>query len=223
MDSITLNDEQQLYVLRYSDGYSSRGYKNVMELSNQIAKKLKRGELAFTKEDFGTLAGYEKYQSALNAWAQSPLSTGTFFNPGTDIKVARALERCRINELKVRLISGNPNTGEPWLDEYGVVGKVGRTTGMLKCPILVEEDEGGGLIIPSDCLLALIDWQTGKYLYRHPLYRAPELIVHQQKDKRLPWEVLHRNQVIARFKDIGKAGAYIAFMRGETVEPRIFR
>jgi hypothetical protein len=34
--------------------------------------------------------------------------------------------------------------------------------------------------------------------------------------------VLHE-QPVATFDDIGKAGAYLAFMRGASVEPRVFR
>jgi hypothetical protein len=33
----------------------------------------------------------------------------------------------------------------------------------------------------------------------------------------------HRDRTIARFTDIGKASAYIAFMRGASVEPWVFR
>jgi hypothetical protein len=34
--------------------------------------------------------------------------------------------------------------------------------------------------------------------------------------------VLHK-RTVATFADIGKAGAYLAFMRGASVEPRVFR
>jgi hypothetical protein len=133
------------------------------------------------------------------------------------------LERCRRDCRKVRLITGNPDTGKPWLNEYGVVGKVGRSTGPLKSSLLVEAGKDGGALILTHCLLAVYDWQTGKTLYRHPLYRAPELMIRQHDDARLPWEVLHENEVVARFKSFGKASAYAVFMCGEMIEPRVFQ
>jgi hypothetical protein len=133
------------------------------------------------------------------------------------------LEQCRRKSRKVRLICGDPDTGKSWLTEYGVVGRVGRTYGPLKSLILIEPGEDGGEIILTACLLAVIDWQTGNFLYRHPHYRAPELMIRPHDNKKLPWEVLHGNEVTARFQDFGKACAYAVFMCGETVEPRIFQ
>lgn len=53
--------------------------------------------------------------------------------------------------------------------------------------------------------------------------RTPDLLIQPTEDKRLPWRILHQGIDIARFDDIGKAGAYVAFMRGATVEPRTFQ
>jgi hypothetical protein len=223
MDNITLNVEQQLYVIRCGEGYSAFGFRNARDHANQIATLLKRDDLAFTNADFGTLDGYRKYTEAVNAWARSTASKQTYFSPGTDFKAAKVLERCRRARNKVRLIAGDPETGVSWLEEHDVVGTIGRSLGPLKVPLLIEENDDGGPAILTDCLLAVIDWQTGKFLYRHAAYRVPNLMVRQQNDPKLPWEVLRDDQVVARFKNIGKAGAYVAFMCGETIEPRIFQ
>jgi hypothetical protein len=223
LNNITLDVEQQLYVIRLSDGCSAFGFKDARDHANQIAMLLRRDDLAFTDADFGTLEGYRKYEEAVNAWACSPMSAQTYFQPGTDPKVAKALERCRRTCRKVRLMLGNLETGVPWLEEYDVVGTIGRSSGPLREPLLVEENDSFGLPVLAHCALALIDWQTGKFLYRHPAYRVPNLTIQRQDDPKRPWEVLHDDQVVARFKNIGKAGAYVAFMCGETVEPRIFQ
>jgi hypothetical protein len=34
--------------------------------------------------------------------------------------------------------------------------------------------------------------------------------------------VWHRDTPLARFADVTKAAAYLAFMRGATIEPRVF-
>lgn len=108
------------------------------------------------------------------------------------------------------------------MDEHDVVGKIGRSGGALKVPLLEDGQSHGGAILTA-CVLTLINWKSGRTLYRHPAYREPDLELQPSEVPGHPWAVLHRHEVIARFKDIGKAGAYIAFMRGETIEPRIFQ
>ncbi|MCL1960605.1 MAG: hypothetical protein FWG56_02225 [Desulfovibrionaceae bacterium] len=223
MTDVTLNAEQELYVLHQSDGYSSFGFANARERTDQIAGRLGRPDLTFGEQDFGALSGYEKYLAAVHAWQESPLSRQTYFAPATDPKAARVLERCRRDGAKVRLILGDTATGQGWLDEYDVVGLIGRSTGPLKEPLLIEPGASHGGAILTACLLAIIEWASGKFLFRHPKYRAPDLLIRRGENEERPWEAIHGEQVLARFADIGKAGAYVAFMRGETIEPRIFQ
>ena len=223
MANITLNAERQLYVLDHGHGYTCFGFANARDHAKQMAERLKRPELAFGETDFGALSGYQKYLAAVDAWGQSALSRKTYFDPATDPKAARGLERCRENGAKVRLIQGDTETGRTWLDEHDVVGRIGRSTGTLKVPLLVEPGADGGTAILSACLLAIVDWRSGEFLFRHARYRAPDLLIRPSDDAERPWDVLHDERVVARFQDIGKAGAYVAFMRGETIEPRIFQ
>ncbi|MBB4844370.1 hypothetical protein HNP55_002906 [Paucibacter oligotrophus] len=223
MVNVTLNTEQQLYVLDHGRGYSCFGFANAHDHANQMAERLKRPDLAFGEADFGTLSGYQKYLAAVEAWGKSLLSRKTYFDPATDPKAARVLERCREANAKVRLILGDTATARTWLDEHDVVGRIGRSTGTLKVPLLIEPGADGGIAILTAYLLAIIDWESGEFLFRHPRYRAPDLLIRPGEDADRPWEVLHDEQVVACFPDIGKAGAYVAFMRGETVEPRIFQ
>ncbi|MDR2990737.1 MAG: hypothetical protein LBU72_02160 [Burkholderiaceae bacterium] len=220
--TVTLDADQQRYVIRTAHGYSCLGFAVARDHANQIAARLNRPELVLDAQDFGDLAGYGKYEMAIHAWGQSLLHEETYFDPGTDPKAARGLKRCRKTGAKVRLILGDPATGETWLDACDVVGRVGRSGGQLKVPLLVEPgDDGGGAILTA-CLLAVIAWESRKYLFRHPNFRQPDLSIQRAQNQEFPWEVLHGNALVARFSDIGKAGAYVAFMRGETVEPRIF-
>lgn len=220
---VTPNTEQKLYVIATGDGYSCFGFNNARDHANQIAERLNRADLSFTSNDYAALAGYRKYEAAVSAWSQSALTKQTYFDPGTDPKAATVLESRRQTGGKVRLVLGDTRTGEPWLNEYDVVGKIGRSGGSLKVPLLVEDGESGGGAILTACVLNIIDWKSGRTLYRHPAYREPELSLQPSDIPERPWAVIHLNEVIARFKDMGKACAYIAFMRGETIEPRIFQ
>jgi hypothetical protein len=222
--NVTLNPEQRLYVIPCGDGYTCLGFDNARGHADQIAARLQRPDLVFAPSDHGALDGYAKYQAAIAAWGRSPLTQQTYFDPGTDPKVARALEKCRRDRSQVRLIQGDTATGRSWLDEHDVVGRIGRSTGTLKVPLLIEPGADGGTAILTDCLLRVIDWASGADLYRHPAYRTPDLSIRRDTEKPdLPWQVLHDGEVQACFSDIGKAGAYLAFMCGETVEPRVFQ
>ena len=223
MNKVSINAAQQRYVIDCGEGYTCLGFANARDHANQIACRLGRPDLAFTEEDYGSLAGYEKYGRAVQAWSQSPLTRTTYFDPGTDAKAARVLESCRTRERKVRLILGDTSTGEPWLEEHDVVGRIGRSTGSLKVPLLIEPDEHGGCAILCACLLAIVDWESGDFLYRHAAYREADLSIKPSGDADRSWNVLRREEVVASFRDIGKAGAYLAFMRGATIEPRVFQ
>lgn len=220
---ITLNTERKLYVIASDLGCSFFGFDNARDHANQIAERLGRADLAFTASDYATLADYRKYEDTVAAWSRSALSKQTYFDPGTHHKVASVLESRRQSGDKVRLILGSTTTGEPWLNEFDVVGTIGRSGGCLKVPLLMENGESYGGAILTACVLSIIDWTSGRTLYRHPAYREPDLSLKPMDSTDLPWAVLHLNDVIAQFKDIGKAAAYLAFMRGETIEPRVFQ
>lgn len=220
---VTLNTEQKLYVITTDYGYSCFGFDNARDHANQMAQRLNRADLSFTPSDYAALAGYRKYEEAVSTWSRSSLTRQTYFDPGTDPKVATVLETRRQTSGKVRLVLGNTCTGAPWLNEYDVVGKIGRSDGSLKIPLLVEDGESCGSAILTACVLNIIDWKSGRALYRHPAYLEPELSLQPSDVPERPWAVIHLNEVIARFKEMGKACAYIAFMRGETIEPRVFQ
>ncbi|AWI53488.1 MAG: hypothetical protein KGI91_13240 [Burkholderiales bacterium] len=222
MTTVTLNLEQKLYVITERSGHSCFGFDNARDHANQIAQQLDQSHLAFAPGDYATLAGYQKYLMATAAWGRSPQSQRTYFAPGTDPRAAKVLESYRRTGEKIRLILGDLATGEPWLDEHGVVGRIGRSGGMLKIPLLVEPGQSGGGAILTDCILCLVDWQTGNTPYRHPAYREANLSLSPNESPNLPWAVRRGSDAIACFADIGKAASYLAFMRGATIEPRVF-
>jgi hypothetical protein len=221
---VTLNTNLQLYVIPCGDGWSCLGFDVARDNSNLIADRLSQPNLSFGSDDYGTLAGYAKYVAAIFAWGNSSLKLQTYFEPGTDPKAAKALEICRRDGCKVRLILGDTSTGRCWLEEYDVIGRIGRSTGALKVPLLIEADEIYGGAILTNCLLRIVEWNSGQDLYRHPAFRVPDLSIQRiQQDGNLSWQVLNLEAVVANFSDIGKARAYVAFMCGESVEPKIFQ
>ena len=192
----------------------------------------------------GAAAGHETFVRTLRTRGDSSSSCKSPFAPGTDPRAAKVMETCCASGRKIRLIFGNTLTGESHLDDHGVVGRVVRVVwvgqigqigqiGPFGCSadspdspetlVLIEPGESDGRAIPCESLLAIIDWAFGECLYRHPAYREAELHIEFCDGADRPWQVLRRDKVVACFQDIGKAGAYLAFMRGASVEPRVFR
>lgn len=220
--AVHLNPDQHCYVIPAGDGCSCLGYNEARDHADQIARLMERPELAFGADDYATLAGYSKYSEAIAAWGRSSYSVRTYFDPHTDPKVQEVLEAYRRSRRMLRLILGNPATGVTWLEEHDVVGTIGRSTGWLKTPLLIQPGEDGGPAILTANLLCIIDWGSGATAYRHPVYHVPDLLIRPTDGGDLSWCVTHQGVDVARFGDIGKAGAYVAFMRGLVIEPRIF-
>ena len=64
---------------------------------------------------------------------------------------------------------------------------------------------------------------SGYPLHTHTAYQVQDLRLVPTGDAGHPWGVQHQETELARYLDVGKAGAHLAFMRGETIEPRVFR
>jgi hypothetical protein len=94
----------------------------------------------------------------------------------------------------VRLVLGDTHTGDTSFDE-DVVGRIGRSCGALKVPLLLENAQVFGSPITCDRILAVLDcvldWKTGLPLYRHASYRPPELKLDFDDDEGCPWCVRH--------------------------------
>ena len=100
MNKVSINAAQQHYVIDCGEGYTCLGFANARDHANQIACRLRRADLAFTDEDYGSLVGYEKYGRAIQAWSQSPLVSSFLVlilrTPQGEVRwCRRARETCR--------------------------------------------------------------------------------------------------------------------------------
>lgn len=223
MEKVRIDAERQHYVLDHGEGCTCLGFDTAQDHTQWIADQLGQQDLAGSSEEHGTLAGYENYRRARVAWAQSPRASSTYIGPGVAPNLAKALERCRREGSQVRLMLGDPSTGTPWMEEHDVVGRIGRSTGDCKVPLLVPPRASGGPAILCDCVLAVIDWSNGDFLYRHPAYRCPQLSVDQEGTADRPWRVLHEGAVLAAFAEVRAACGYLLFMQGVPVDSRVFQ
>ncbi len=116
---------------------------------------------------------------------------GTSYDSRTPKQIVDILERYRENRQFIILHYGDTETGKDWLEEHDVRGRIGRSGGTEKVPLMVESGQIGGPQLLDHCIVRIRT--HGKELYRHPLYHTGTVEV---KDK----EVLVNGQVHARFK-----------------------
>ena len=95
------------------------------------------------------------------------LVNGTSYDKRTDDEVIRILEHCRMNNIRVVLDYGDTKTGKSWNDRYGITGRVGRSSGQIKVPILLhnKRSHGGGEIL-THCIIGIKRSKGKDTLYR---------------------------------------------------------
>jgi hypothetical protein len=97
---------------------------------------------------------------------------GTAYHAETNDIVIGLLEQARKNRNRIRIFLGDTETGRDWGDR-AESGRVGRSTGSIKIPLLILTSRSmGGGGIPDHCIIK-IDKQIGKKyinVYRHTNY-----------------------------------------------------
>jgi len=96
-------------------------------------------------------------------------TSGTSYSIHTDPKIIAILENCRVLKHRIRLVYGNTDTGKSWEERHEVEGRIGRSTGSIKIPILVYNSRswGGGDILDS-CIIGIRLTTSKEWLYKHP-------------------------------------------------------
>jgi hypothetical protein len=138
---------------------------------------------------------------------------GTAYHMKTPEAVIRVLENAMASRARIRVFLGDTETGRDWLEEHDVMGYVGRSTGNLQIPLLVNNSRsmGGGALL-SHCIIRItIDKQT---VYAHPTYHREHLMVHETSFA--TFIMNSKREQHARFDSSKKAWSYLRFMRGES-------
>lgn len=227
MASITINEEQQVFVIPCSGGYSCHGFRSLFTELGALLARLGRSDPRAAEEKLGTIEQYEAHSDAIGAVAKLGGFKETWFNAETPEAVRRVLESARLSGEVLRLYLGDTTTGRDWGEENDVIGRVGRSTGLLKVPLLVAEGDDGGGAILDNCVVKIQRVKDGKVLYQHAKYVAPNLSIEPITDpvpgakKRYSHAVHRDGKLNARFTSYGAAAAYVAFILGTSfTQPR---
>lgn len=132
---------------------------------------------------------------------------GTYFDARTPDVVCHILNDCMETRENIRVFYGDKETGRCWMDEYDTIGRVGRSMGPYKIPLLVKTRRslGGGALL-DHCILRI---QKGKrVVYQDSKFNMPEVMVDG-------CQVLFDGVVYANCSNEGKAQKLAEFLRGE--------
>ena len=101
----------------------------------------------------------------------------TYFHPETPQEIREILETARRKGTRIRVHYGDTVTGRDWEERYDVAGRVGRSMGPCKVPILLHNRRsmGGGAML-DHCIVRIrfANAREGGDLYRHPKYHRGE-------------------------------------------------
>ena len=127
---------------------------------------------------------------------------GTFYNGATPAEVIRILEDSRQIGTRLRLHYGDTKTGRDWLEEYDVTGKIGRSTGTIKIPLIISSARShGGPGVLDHCIVKIRTAAGSAVLYQHPEYHYGKVTIHRDESMpELPFAVDVEGSIHARFK-----------------------
>jgi len=146
---------------------------------------------------------------------------GMFFYEGTEIEVMETITDLRRTGNRVRIFYGDKETGVPWNEENDVIGRIGRSTGTQKIPLLIfnAHSFGGGALLTGS-IVKIVDIQTKKTLYQHENFYVPTMFVSPVNNKELiemgyTHELCINGENFANCKTEQKAIRLMQFMKGE--------
>lgn len=143
---------------------------------------------------------------------------GTAYHTETPMEVVKILEASRLEFRRIRIFYGNVKTGRDWCEEHDIVGMIGKSTGKIKVPLLLNRinSTGGGAIL-DDCIIKITE--NKRVIYKHPNYSVGELTIRDAskvyKQNGYFFSVYRNSELQANFKTEQKAQNYIAFLKGE--------
>jgi hypothetical protein len=92
---------------------------------------------------------------------------GTFYKNNTHMDLIEVLERARKNRTRIVVDYGDIKTKKSWGEVYDISGYIGRSTGEIKIPILLNNSRSiGGVGLLDDCILSVKTSKGKQTLYQ---------------------------------------------------------
>lgn len=100
---------------------------------------------------------------------------GTAYHHDTPDDLVEILENIRANQWRVVVDYGDVNTGTSWHEIHDTTGRIGRSTGRIKIPLLIYSSRswGGGALL-DNCIIGIkhANQSNGGQLYTLTEFRS---------------------------------------------------
>jgi len=135
------------------------------------------------------------------------------FHTETNADVRKQIELAYQGQYRVRLWYGAAD--KLWHEENDVCGRIGRSTGQCKVPLLIPRiDSMGGHAILDHCIVAIANKDKG-FLYKAPWFDVGQWTMRLSSTAGYEMDVFCNGDLRARFGKANRAARYVDFMRGE--------
>lgn len=136
---------------------------------------------------------------------------GTAYHKNTKPEVTRLLERFRNTGERIRIWYGE--NGKCWHDEYYTIGRIGRSLGQYKIPLLIHNERSlGGPGILEDCIVRIDINRNG---IKETVYCEDNIQFNQFITSDDGIVLTDTGDVYAKCKDNKASKRLAAFMNGE--------
>lgn len=131
---------------------------------------------------------------------------GLFFHTETSDELCNIIADLHENRKRVKFYWGDQQTGKCWFETFDITGRVGISTGRIKIPLLIRTSRslGGGAIL-DDCIVKLMETETKKVLYQHPLYVEPTITIAPSNDPQFTHNVILNGETVGYHKSLRSA------------------
>lgn len=137
------------------------------------------------------------------------------FDANTPDRVVSILLNYMHSGQRLRIFYGDAKTGKDWCEEWGTMGYIGRSTGQVKIPLLVNNTKSyGGSAILTGCIVRIT--LDKRDIYRHPKYHIGKITLKPSPYPELPYGVWINGKNHANFKTAEKAQKWAKFISGES-------
>ena len=147
------------------------------------------------------------------------LEDGTVKKYRTNDNLINTIERYIGTDKRVRVWYGDEN-GRAWNEEYDVTGRIGRSCGNYKIPILMSNNNsrcGGSLLVGS--IIRIDDIAAKRTVYKQDNFHVEPMVIVDNGADTYRYEVVQTRDdgskvEIARFNKEPSARNYIDFLNG---------
>ena len=102
------------------------------------------------------------------------------FDDETNENVMNVICECFLRGTRIRVWYGDIVTGKSWDEENDTIGRVGKSTGNVKIPLLIKNkrSSGGGALL-SNRIIKIVNMSTKKFCTNMKLFHNQNLTLHK--------------------------------------------